>query len=156
VGERPILFLDVNGFKRINDSFGHAAGNRFIAAIAARLAYLAEPGMQLARMAGDEFVFVVTGAPAEFRIHDLADSFRAVLQDGFDLPGQRIRTSVDMSYDVPSPPDISGGNLVRKADLAMCEAKRCRTTRPAVARLRLPAHRGLVRQGHLGSQGDAA
>jgi diguanylate cyclase (GGDEF)-like protein len=123
-GERAILFLDVNDFKRINDSIGHEAGDQVIVRGAQRLAELAGQDCVLARIAGDEFVFVVTGAEAEARTRELAAAVRRVLADPFRILGHQMQIGMAMGYAVQATDDMSGLDLVRQADLAMYEAKR--------------------------------
>ncbi|MFC5567055.1 putative bifunctional diguanylate cyclase/phosphodiesterase [Rubellimicrobium aerolatum] len=123
-GERAILFLDVNDFKRINDSIGHEAGDQVIAGLARRLNRLAGPDLILARIAGDEFVFVVTGPDAEQRTLNLAELARAALEEPFGVLGHQLQISLSMGYAVQADDDTLGFDLVRQADLAMYEAKR--------------------------------
>ncbi len=123
-GERAILFLDVNGFKRINDSIGHAAGDAVIAAVAGRLSRLANADCLLARIAGDEFIFIVTGQDARTRTERLAQSVTDMLVEPFTILGHSMRLRMSMGYAVQSDEAMSGEDLVRQADLAMYEAKR--------------------------------
>jgi diguanylate cyclase (GGDEF)-like protein len=123
-GERAVLFLDVNGFKRINDSIGHAAGDEVIRCLAQRFAALAATDCPLARIAGDEFVFVVLGANAGFRTEWLAEAVGRTLARQFSVLGHQMRISAAMGYAVQESDDTTGDDLVRQADLAMYEAKR--------------------------------
>jgi diguanylate cyclase (GGDEF)-like protein len=123
-GERAILFLDVNGFKRINDSIGHAAGDAAIVAVSQRLSTLVHPGTFLARIAGDEFVFLVLGPEAQRRTVSLAESVDDTLVEPFDILGHRLVIRLAKGYAVQTEPDMAGEDLVRQADLAMYEAKR--------------------------------
>ncbi|TNC52446.1 bifunctional diguanylate cyclase/phosphodiesterase [Rubellimicrobium rubrum] len=123
-GERAVLFLDVNGFKRINDSIGHAAGDQVITDVARRLERLAGPGCILARIAGDEFVFVVTGPAAQPRTERLAQAVDVELGPPFSVLGHQMRLSMAMGYAVQDADGMTGDALVRQADLAMYEAKR--------------------------------
>jgi diguanylate cyclase (GGDEF)-like protein len=118
------LFLDVNGFKRINDSIGHAAGDEVIRCVAKRLGALAAPDCQLSRIAGDEFVFILLGANAGFRAEWLTEAVERTLARPFSVLGHQMRISVAMGYSVQKSDDTTGDDLVRQADLAMYEAKR--------------------------------
>ncbi|WP_176556329.1 putative bifunctional diguanylate cyclase/phosphodiesterase [Rubellimicrobium rubrum] len=122
-GERAILFLDVNDFKRINDSIGHAAGDHIVVHVARRLAKLSSPERFLARIAGDEYVFVVTGPSAEFRVRWLAHAAEQVLANPFKVQGHQVQVTMAMGYAVQAVDDMTGADLVRQADLAMYEAK---------------------------------
>jgi diguanylate cyclase (GGDEF)-like protein len=122
--ERALLFLDVNDFKRINDSIGHAAGDQVIVRVAQRLAILAGPDCFLARIGGDEFVIVVTGPGAEARIKRLAEEAQKTLGRRFQVLGNEMRLKTASGYAVHATDDMTGEDLVRQADLAMYEAKR--------------------------------
>jgi diguanylate cyclase (GGDEF)-like protein len=123
-GERGILFLDVNDFKRINDSIGHAAGDQVIVDVARRLSRFKAADCFLARLGGDEFVFVVTGPDVEEKIEWLAESAEWALSSPLCVLGRQIRPTVAMGYAVQSDDWMAGDDLLRQADLAMYEAKR--------------------------------
>jgi diguanylate cyclase (GGDEF)-like protein len=123
-GERAVLFLDVNDFKRINDSIGHDAGDQVILGLARLLERFSGPGCFLARIAGDEFVFIVTGAEAEARTCALAEEVCRALQQPFVVFGHEMRVELAMGYAVQASGQMTGPDLVRQADLAMYEAKR--------------------------------
>jgi diguanylate cyclase (GGDEF)-like protein len=129
-GERAVLFLDVNGFKRINDSNGHAAGDEVIVRLARRLEALAGPDCLLARIGGDEFVFVVTGSNAAFRTEWLAHAAERAIAPPFQVGGHAMQLQAAMGHAVQSSDAMSAGDLVRQADLAMYEAKRRRSRDP--------------------------
>jgi diguanylate cyclase (GGDEF)-like protein len=123
-GERAILFLDVNGFKHINDSIGHAAGDEAIVQVGHRLSKLARPSCVLARIAGDEFVFMLQGPDAEGQVRRLAAAVQATMAEPFHLRGHDLELRMAMGYAVQDVDDLDGHVLVGRADLAMYEAKR--------------------------------
>jgi len=123
-GERAILFLDINDFKRINDSIGHAAGDHVIIAMAQRLANIADPDCLLARIGGDEFVFVLTGPNAEVRTRHLTTRTVESLAQPFSVMGHHMRLRAALGYAVQLDDSTTGDDLVGQADLAMYEAKR--------------------------------
>lgn len=129
--ERAVIFLDVNGFKRINDSLGHAVGDEVIRRVAERLATLSDPDCLLARIGGDEFVFVVTGAGAAFRATWIAHAAERALAAPLSVRGHRLQLQAAVGV-APAAPDMDGAELLRRADLAMYEGKR-RGTRGPVA-----------------------
>jgi diguanylate cyclase (GGDEF)-like protein len=134
-GERAVLYLDVNGFKRINDSFGHETGDAVLRGLAARLRPLCGEGDLLARVGGDEFVFLLSGPGAGERAAHLARRVEAALEPPFDLAGQRMRVAAAMGQAVQGPAGSAagaGGDLVRRADLAMYDSKRRRAGAPAL------------------------
>ncbi|MBP1805229.1 putative bifunctional diguanylate cyclase/phosphodiesterase [Rubellimicrobium aerolatum] len=123
-GERAILFLDLNGFKGVNDSLGHAAGDAVIVSLARRIALLLGPGALLARISGDEFVLMVTGPEARERIAALAEAIARSFDDPFEVLGHQLRVSAAIGYAVQDGDAMRGADLVRQADLAMYEGKR--------------------------------
>ncbi|TNC51939.1 bifunctional diguanylate cyclase/phosphodiesterase [Rubellimicrobium rubrum] len=123
-GERAVLFLDVNDFKRINDSIGHEAGDQVIISVAQRLARLTDPHCLLARIAGDEFVFLVTGSDTEVRTQRLAHAAERQLGAPLRILNHQIQVQMAMGYAIQLSDSTSGKDLVRQADLAMYEAKR--------------------------------
>jgi diguanylate cyclase (GGDEF)-like protein len=123
-GHRAVLFLDVNGFKRINDSIGHEAGDRVLQGMAERLWNLADPQCVLARISGDEFVFVLSGPGAEDGVRSLFQRIEQAMTAPFRILGRQLRIRLAMGYAVQDANDVSGETLVRQADMAMYEAKR--------------------------------
>lgn len=130
-GERAVLFLDLNGFKDINDSLGHAAGDAVIVDTARRLAALADDRVLVARIAGDEFVLLVTGADTRARIESLA---RAIAEsfdkETFMVMGHHLPLHAAIGYAIQDEDGQTGADLLRQADLAMYESKRLRARRP--------------------------
>lgn len=129
-GERSVLFLDINDFKRINDSIGHAAGDQVIIAVAQRLTTIADPRCLLARVGGDEFVFVLTGPHAAARTKDLTAEAEKLFMQPFCVLGYQMRLRAAIGYAVQVDNSTTGEDLVRQADLAMYEAKRHRGGEP--------------------------
>jgi diguanylate cyclase (GGDEF)-like protein len=129
-GKRAILFLDINDFKRINDSIGHAAGDHVIISVAQRLANIADPGCLLARVGGDEFVFILTGPDAEARTRHLTKKVQESLAQPFSVMGHHMRLRAAMGYAIQLDDSTTGNDLVGQADLAMYEAKRHKDGEP--------------------------
>lgn len=129
-GERAILFLDVNGFKGINDSIGHAAGDRVIAELARRLAGLGGEGRMLARIGGDEFVILLAGADACAETERVARAVETAMAPPFEVMGHELWLQAAMGYAVQGTDLTTGDDLLRQADLAMYEAKRLKGQGP--------------------------
>jgi diguanylate cyclase (GGDEF)-like protein len=118
-----VLFLDLDGFKQINDVRGHEAGDRVLQAVAGLLAARAGGVAELARWGGDEFVVAMTtqpGSPAARRLaDDLRDALSTPLQAGLDV------VRIDVTIGVALFPDHgkTQDELIRAADVAMYYAK---------------------------------
>ncbi len=124
-GPVSVLFLDVDGFKDVNDSLGHEAGDDLLRQIAQRLTGVTRVGDTVGRLGGDEFVVLCrdcdsTGAEA------LADRCRASIDRPFDLGGRLVRLGVSIGIATAPgsrPTRVRSTDLVRDADLAMYAAK---------------------------------
>ncbi len=123
---RPVaaLYVDVDGFKRINDTFGHAAGDELLRQVAARLATVVREGDTAARLGGDEFVVLVEGstldAGPELVAERLLDTLRRPYDLGADVGRElTVTASVGIAFGLSESPD----ELLRDADLALYEAK---------------------------------
>jgi diguanylate cyclase (GGDEF)-like protein len=125
VHERFILFyLDLDGFKPINDTFGHHAGDEILAAVAARLCDGVRAGDIVSRLGGDEFVVVAPNmSPAEGA--SLADSLiRRITDEPYRLDGiGPLRIGVSIGFACTPEDAVHGADLHRKADAALYEAK---------------------------------
>ncbi|MEV1145361.1 bifunctional diguanylate cyclase/phosphodiesterase [Micromonospora sp. NPDC049799] len=122
-GVTALVLIDLNHFKEVNDTLGHAAGDQVLVQVAERLRAAAQDGDLVARLGGDEFAVLLRGLPAPAVAAHRAESLLAVLHDPFDLDGMRI--SVEASGGIAAAP-ASGGmaELLRRADVAMYQAKR--------------------------------
>ncbi len=115
--------LDLDGFKTINDSLGHLAGDQVIAEVAHRLERAAGPGIDLGRIGGDEFGVLVRDATEPSRVTAVARRLIACLEEPLVVGGEHVRLGGSLGLAV-APKD--GGNadaLLRSADVAMYSAK---------------------------------
>jgi diguanylate cyclase (GGDEF)-like protein/PAS domain S-box-containing protein len=124
-----VLFLDLDGFKQVNDQHGHAVGDQLLRRTAERLTARLRRGDLLARIGGDEFLVVLCGlAPATAR-HEatrVAASLAEALAAPFEVGGVTVQVGVSAGVSLfpEDAPDLRG--LLHAADVRMYEAKRAR------------------------------
>ena len=119
-----VLFVDLDGFKSINDRFGHHCGDLLLKAVADRLSGALRPGDTLARLAGDEFVILCEDVTSLTQGEAVAKRVAEVLSAPFQIGGHMltVRASVGVAFSVRGE-DIPK-KLLRDADFAMYQAKR--------------------------------
>ncbi|TNH25573.1 EAL domain-containing protein [Micromonospora orduensis] len=122
-GVTALVLIDLNHFKEVNDTLGHAAGDQVLVQVADRLSRAAQSSDLVARLGGDEFAVLLRGLPAPAVAAHRAETLLAALHEPFELDGMRI--SVEASGGISVAP-TSGGmpELLRRADVAMYQAKR--------------------------------
>ena len=120
-----LLLLDIDRFKTVNDSLGHAVGDQVLKHISARLLGTLRDSDTLARLGGDEFVALLPGCSAEDAMH-VAGKLRAVLEAPIPLDGSHARVQMTASIGVCAYPrdGLDLDQLLKNADIAMYEAKR--------------------------------
>ena len=122
-GEAPtVLFMDLDDFKMVNDSQGHAAGDRLLVAVADRIKGVITAGDLAARLGGDEFAVLLSGPADRDRAGHLAHRIVDILQLPFSVRGQdvAIGASVGIAFGHAGG---GSGDLLRDADVAMYAAK---------------------------------
>jgi diguanylate cyclase (GGDEF)-like protein len=124
--EVALLLVDLDGFKELNDTLGHHAGDQVLRQIGPRLAHLLREDDTLARLGGDEFAVVLDpGDEAGASVAGLR--LRAALERSFEVGGMRVH--IDASVGIALFPQHARDalGLLQRADVAMYEAKRART-----------------------------
>jgi diguanylate cyclase (GGDEF)-like protein len=117
------LFIDIDGFKHVNDNLGHAAGDQLLRIVGERLQGAVREQDTVGRLGGDEFV-VLTESPADGAMVDvLADRLTEVLREPVELDDGRKIFSVTASVGVAVGQHASPDALLRDADLALYAAK---------------------------------
>jgi len=117
-----ILLMDVDNFKRVNDSLGHAAGDLLLAGFADRLvAGLRETDM-VARIGGDEFTIVAEGLKDAGNAVAIADKMLAAMRDPFDIEGRKLAASTSIGIALYRDGDTLQ-SIMKRADSALYEAK---------------------------------
>jgi len=123
-GKHPsaVLFLDLDDFKKVNDSLGHAVGDELLVATAARLTTCVRPGDTIARLGGDEFAVLLEDVDGMADVVVVAERISAAVSSPFHLSGRDVFVGVSIgiaSLEMGDSPD----DVLRNADLAMYFAK---------------------------------
>ncbi|MEW1696712.1 EAL domain-containing protein [Streptomyces sp. NPDC091278] len=124
-----VLFVDLDGFKGVNDRLGHQAGDDLLVQAARRLQDSVRAGDTAARLGGDEFAALILGdggrdrTARESQVREIADRLRLTLSRPYRVDGDnevRVAASIGVAF---AEPGIAAGDLLRNADLAMYRAK---------------------------------
>jgi diguanylate cyclase (GGDEF)-like protein/PAS domain S-box-containing protein len=118
-----VLFLDLDGFKEVNDSLGHAAGDRLLIQVAERLRSCVRPSDTVARFGGDEFAVLIEDASDDIDVVQVADRVLEGFRQPFEVNGRELHVRGSMGI-ARMESDVDGADhLLRNADLAMYRAK---------------------------------
>ncbi|MBI5090000.1 MAG: diguanylate cyclase, partial [Actinobacteria bacterium] len=126
-----VLFCDLDGFKVVNDSLGHAVGDQLLCAVATRLGESARSGDLVGRLGGDEFVVVCRDALDPSEAERIAQRFIDIVRQPIVINGREHEVSMSIGIAMSSP-GVSGSELVQQADLAMYAAKQAGRRRVAL------------------------
>ncbi|MGX7706007.1 sensor domain-containing protein [Methylobacterium sp. Gmos1] len=119
-----VLCIDLDDFKRINDTLGHPVGDQMLRALVGRLREALRPGDCLARLNGDKFVVVAPLLAGEAEAEALAHRVIEAGREPIEIEGQRIETGLSVGIALAPADADSGDGLLRCGDLALYEAKR--------------------------------
>ena len=118
-----VLFLDLDGFKEVNDSLGHAAGDRLLIQVAERLQSCVRPSDTVARFGGDEFAVLIEDASDDVDVIQVAERVLEGLRQPFVVNGRELHVRGSLGI-ARMDGDVDGADhLLRNADLAMYRAK---------------------------------
>ena len=127
-----VMFLDLDRFKRINDSFSHAVGDELLVALGRRLSAILRPADTIARggpdgfiarLGGDEFAILLESLPTAERAAGVAERIQTALQEPFRIGDRELVVSASIGIALSSPASTAL-ELMRNADIAMYDAKR--------------------------------
>ena len=118
-----LLFVDIDGFKKLNDSFGHEIGDQFICAIANRLVSTLEKKHVVARIGGDEFAVLVELDGQKIEAGTIANKVLSVFELPFDVEGRILKITASIGVAVYPDDAANSEDLIRKSDIAMNVAK---------------------------------
>jgi len=144
VGEVAVVFLDLDGFKSVNDSRGHATGDVLLTHVAVRLRNCVRPGDLIARLGGDEFGVLVVGERAEEGAVWIAQRVAATLQDAFRIEERELHVGCSIGIAVNDGGDEGADQMLRNADLAMYRSKG--DSKSTHIRFEADMHRALVQR----------
>lgn len=122
-GQMALLFLDLDGFKAINDRHGHHVGDVLLRQVAERLRSTVRASDHLCRFGGDEFLVLIDPFDEEMQLERLARQILATIAEPFEIDGQRMSVGVSIgiaTYPRDAPNALA---LIRAADTAMYQAK---------------------------------
>ncbi|SMF64829.1 putative bifunctional diguanylate cyclase/phosphodiesterase [Allosphingosinicella indica] len=118
-----VLFLDLDGFKPVNDTFGHPKGDLVLKSVAQRLVKEVGPMGIVGRMGGDEFAIVIRDAQSRTRIEKLAENLIEAVAAPYHLGKVEIRIGVSVGCAFGPIDGQSVDDLIQKADIALYQAK---------------------------------
>lgn len=123
-----VLFIDLDGFKAVNDTIGHQAGDELLIEAARRLQDSVRAGDTAARLGGDEFAALILGdgnrdpSAREYQVREIADRLRTTLSQPYRIGGSEVRVAASIGVAFADT-GITPSDLMRNADLAMYRAK---------------------------------
>jgi diguanylate cyclase (GGDEF)-like protein len=118
-----LLFIDLDNFKHVNDSLGHAAGDELLRAVAARLQSGTRSADTVARLGGDEFTVIVEDPADDAAVATVAQKLIESLAREFVIVGQRVRVSPSIGIALSPEHGSASQELLMHSDIAMYHAK---------------------------------
>lgn len=119
-----VMFLDIDHFKDINDTLGHAVGDQLLKEIARRIRACVRETDTVARFGGDEFGLIQTNLHTVEGAADLADRLVASIGEAYHIDGHEIHTAASVGVTIYPFDDHNAEDLLKNADMAMYKAKR--------------------------------
>ncbi|HAF54635.1 MAG TPA: diguanylate cyclase, partial [Thauera sp.] len=119
-----VAYIDLDGFKAVNDTYGHQVGDQLLTTVAARMKTTLREGDTISRLGGDEFVAVLIDLPHTESCLLLTQRLLAAVAQPVLLAGHELKLSASVGLTMfPQPEDVDADQLLRQADLAMYQAK---------------------------------
>ncbi len=122
--ELAVLFLDLDGFKLVNDSYGHDVGDLLLGSVARRLRDTVRAGDTLARLGGDEFVILCEHPRGESAMLELSERIIETVSQPATIEGHEVRVGVSIGIACSHGAETGVVELIRDADVALYHAKR--------------------------------
>jgi diguanylate cyclase (GGDEF)-like protein len=118
-----VMYVDLDDFKTVNDSLGHAAGDALLVQVAGRMEISVRPDDTVARLGGDEFAVLMTDVANEAEATSVAKRILDSLNTPFDIQGHEVWAHATIGIARTAPGQLEVADLLRRADLAMYTAK---------------------------------
>ncbi len=118
-----VLFCDLDGFKHLNDTLGHRAGDQILISVSERLRAAMRPQDTVARLGGDEFVLICEDLPSPGQARVIGERIREAMRTPFRVDGRDYGATVSVGIATTADPQTTAEDLLRRADLAMYRAK---------------------------------
>jgi diguanylate cyclase (GGDEF)-like protein/PAS domain S-box-containing protein len=118
-----LMVVDLDGFKHLNDSLGHLAGDHALAVVADRLRGVSRPGDTVARLGGDEFALLIEDPMSQDQIQALGDRLIEAVTQPFDWQNQSVVVGASVGVAFVAPGLHSADDLIRNADIGLYAAK---------------------------------
>ncbi len=118
-----VVYLDLDGFKDVNDSLGHAAGDTLLVDVASRLGQRVRKSDMVARLGGDEFVVLVTDFEEPELVGSLAEDVLEALQEPVKIKETEVHIGASIGISIYPDDGVSSEELIKNADIAMYQAK---------------------------------
>ena len=123
-GTAALLYLDLDGFKAVNDTFGHATGDLLLREVAARLEALVRQGDTVGRLGGDEFLIIQPGIDQEAAVAPCCRRVLDAIERLFLIDGRTMSIGVSIGVVLAPADGVDADTLLRRADQALYDAKR--------------------------------
>lgn len=118
-----VLFIDLDGFKGVNDTLGHSIGDLLLKSVSSRLRNILSTNDRIARLGGDEFAVLQTSVAQPSSATTLAHKIIEIISEPSIIDGHDVTVGASVGIAVGSPASISAENFLKSADLAMYSAK---------------------------------
>jgi diguanylate cyclase (GGDEF)-like protein len=118
-----VLFIDLDGFKMINDSLGHVTGDKLLVGVAQRLLAFVRTGDTAARIGGDEFVVLLDDLSPTANVPSITERLQDMLAVPFDIDGHRVAVTASIGITTAVATHESAEDMLRDSDIAMYRAK---------------------------------
>ena len=127
-----VLMMDLDGFKAINDTLGHSAGDEVLQQVADRLMRTTRPADIVARMGGDEFAVLLANCSSELDARAVANHIQAAIREPFYVDGTTLPLGVSIGWATSDGSSADAAVLLAEADAAMYAVKRSHARRASM------------------------